>query len=717
MGMIKRSRVLLAAFVAALGLLLTVGYLADRDTASLLATFAARDLNHRILENLQTLATQLDDAETGQRGFLITGQADYLEPYNKSVSQIHQTIQELDRLAASRPQLHQELTRLEPLVAQKLSELQETINLREQKGFQVAQAVVLTNKGKQIMDQIRVVVGQIATREQDTLVRVDLAARESSRRTQYIFWGGRAGSITLLLIVFVILIREVAVRKRTETLIKAQAASLERQASLLDIARDAIMVRDVGGLITYWNRGATKTYGWTTDQAVAKTSHSLLQTRFPHPIEQINATLLRDGLWEGELDHARSDGSRIIVLSRWVLQRDEQGRPSSVMESNNDITERKRGEESLRTLSEGLQKRTAELDRYFDLSIDMMCIAGFDGTFKRVNPAWEKVLGYSMSELLARPYLEFVHPDDRSTTNAAAASVATGQTVISFENRYKAKDGTYHWLLWNSAPSVEHGVTYAVARDITDEKRAQEAIQKLNADLQRRTSDLEAANRELEAFTYSVSHDLRAPLRHIDGFSKLLIEEHAASLTGDAQRYLTRVREGTKQMGQLVDDLLNLARVGRKELTLQVTGLDSLVEEVLAQQKADTTGRKIAWKVATLPFVECDPALMKQVFANLISNAVKYTRPRPLAVIEIGAKHDNGASIVFVRDNGVGFSMKYADKLFGVFQRLHRPEDFEGTGVGLATVQRIVHKHGGEVWAEAELDKGATFYFKLGKPI
>jgi light-regulated signal transduction histidine kinase (bacteriophytochrome) len=255
--------------------------------------------------------------------------------------------------------------------------------------------------------------------------------------------------------------------------------------------------------------------------------------------------------------------------------------------------------------------------------------------------------------------------------------------------------------------------------DISLRRKAENDLRTLNQELEqrvtRRTADLEAANKELEAFTYSVSHDLRAPLRHIDGFSKMLMEEDLAGLSEDSKRYLGRIREGTRQMGQLVDDLLTMARLGRKELALQVTGLTSLVQEAAEEVKRENTGRQIEWKIEPLPFVECDPGLMKQVFVNLLSNAAKYSRPRAHAKIEVGAIEQNGQNVIFVRDNGVGFSMKYADKLFGVFQRLHRAEDFEGTGIGLATVQRILHKHGGRAWAEGEIDKGATFYFTLGE--
>jgi light-regulated signal transduction histidine kinase (bacteriophytochrome) len=238
-----------------------------------------------------------------------------------------------------------------------------------------------------------------------------------------------------------------------------------------------------------------------------------------------------------------------------------------------------------------------------------------------------------------------------------------------------------------------------------------EAHDTLELRVKQRTAELDAVNKELEAFSYSVSHDLRAPLRQIDGFSKILGEEYGPSLDAGAQRYMRLIREGARTMGQLVDDLLKLARIGRQELVCKPADLNSLLQTVLQNLELDAGERQIEWHIGQLPVMACDTGLMKQVFTNLLSNAVKYTRHREMAVIEVGHSASDGA--FFVRDNGAGFDRKYAHKLFGVFQRLHRAEEFEGTGVGLATVQRIIQKHGGRIWAEGEVGKGATFSFSL----
>jgi signal transduction histidine kinase len=242
----------------------------------------------------------------------------------------------------------------------------------------------------------------------------------------------------------------------------------------------------------------------------------------------------------------------------------------------------------------------------------------------------------------------------------------------------------------------------------------QAARDELEVRVVQRTEQLEAVNRELESFTYSVAHDLRAPLRHIQGFTDALAEDLGSNLEGDVRLHLDRIVESTRRMDQLIHDLLGLAHVGRQEPQFKLTALKGLVQDVIWEFADETQGRNIDWRIGNLPVVLCDPGLMKLVFQNLVSNAIKYTRPRDPAIIEVAYAFRGDGSVFFVRDNGVGFNMKYAHKLFGVFERLHRREDFEGTGVGLATVQRIIHKHGGRIWAEAEIDKGAAFYFTLG---
>jgi len=266
---------------------------------------------------------------------------------------------------------------------------------------------------------------------------------------------------------------------------------------------------------------------------------------------------------------------------------------------------------------------------------------------------------------------------------------------------------TQTFVLRSALDSISKG---SVATDDSD-------IRTLNHELEsrvlERTAQLQRANQELESFNYSVSHDLRAPLRHIAGFAQMLQREFGATLEPAARRYLDQIQTGTQKMGRLIDGLLSLARIGNRPICLMSTPLDAIVSETIAMLDPDCPGRHVSWKIASLPTVACDPVLIRQVFQNLFSNALKFTRTRDTALVDVSCQERNGQQLFIVRDNGIGFDLKYADKLFAVFERLHREEDFEGTGVGLAIVQRIVHKHGGEVWAEGEPNRGATFFFTL----
>jgi PAS domain S-box-containing protein len=356
-----------------------------------------------------------------------------------------------------------------------------------------------------------------------------------------------------------------------------------------------------------------------------------------------------------------------------------------------------------------------ERDRFFNLSRDLLCIASFDGFFKSLNPVWEQVLGYSRHELQSSPFIEFVHPEDRPRTLVEAGKLTAGGEISFFENRYRRKDGTWRWLSWSARASLEARMIYATARDITEQRAAASQIVQLNAELQQHASQLEAANKELEAFSYSVSHDLRAPLRHIAGFVELLRKQTVSVIDATGTRYLSFIAGAVKQMGRLVDDLLNFSRMARSELRQRPLNLEHMVADVRREMRSDLEGRNIDWKIGTLPEVQADPAMLRLALTNLISNAVKYTRPREQARIEIGSLPSSTEHIAYIRDNGVGFDMQYSTKLFGVFQRLHSEDEFEGTGIGLANVRRIMLRHGGRVWADAKEGEGATFYFSLPK--
>jgi PAS domain S-box-containing protein len=413
---------------------------------------------------------------------------------------------------------------------------------------------------------------------------------------------------------------------------------------------------------------------------------------------------------------------------------------------SNEVEQRAKAESSLRRVSEDLEIRVAERTaklvaanqslreselRYRTIvehAPEAIVVLDLEsGLFVDLNQNAEKLFSMTRQELLRVGPVEVsppYQPDGRPSNLAAAAELqrALDGRIPRFEWTHRDSSGREIpcEISLVRLPLSGRALVRGSILDISERKKSIEEIHRLNAELElrvkQRTAQLEAANRDLESFTYSVSHDLRAPLRHVDGFSRILVDEFGSQLPPGALVHIDRVRKATAHMGHLVDDLLNLARVGRGTLKVVPTDLNRVVAETIAALEADARGRKIDWRIGRLSTVECDPGLMRQVFSNLLGNAVKFTRPRESAVIEIGEIQTDGGAEIFVRDNGVGFGMKYADKLFQVFQRLHREDEFEGTGVGLAIVHRILQKHGGTIRAESSPGNGAAFFFTLGQP-
>jgi PAS domain S-box-containing protein len=527
--------------------------------------------------------------------------------------------------------------------------------------------------------------------------------------------------------------RDITGRKRAEDALRESEEQFQAMANGMP---QLACIADADGSIVWYNQRWYEFTGTTFEQMQGWGWHTVHDPDFlPIVMEKWNQAITAGAPFEMEFPLRGADGIFRAFLTRVVPLKNFAGQVVRWFGTNTDISERKQAEEQLALQAEqlshsrqALEEQSFMLQSVLDSMVEGLVAANEQGQFILWNPAAEKLLGLGAADVPPTEWsahygvyfpdkVTLIPPGQTPLERAIQGEVV--QAEIFLRNSLLDREV---WLEINSSPlrgkegALRGGV--AAFRDISQRKADELEIRSLNNTLEdriaKRTEQLEAANRELEAFSYSVSHDLRTPLRHISGFARILVNDFGTTMTGEAREHLQRIEDAVLRMGRLVDALLSMAVLRRRPLRLSPTELNPLIAEVISLLAPECAGREVEWRIGRLPALNCDPVLMNQVFQNLLSNALKYSSGRSPAVIEVDTiQQPDKPVVVLVRDNGAGFDMRYARKLFGMFQRLHTESEFAGTGVGLATVHRIIQKHGGLIWAEAEPDHGATFYFCL----
>ena len=697
-------------FVISFGIIVTAAGVSRDYSYQVRDTTAGVSHTQQILGEIEYMRASMTDLENNERGYLISGDENLLTARVRSEAELRRSIQNLQNLTTDNVHQKSRLTELSSLVAERAAFDEQAIAVRRQQGFAGGRRMFSLGMDSVLSNQIDGIIRALLAEEYPLL-----AAREGHAESVY-----AAASLVQPMAVFISLtILSLALFFLNTGVTERELAQEVSSglAAIVNFSNDAVIGKDLDSVITSWNNGAEKMLGYHAAEMIGQSIMRIIPAD-RHDEELTIMQQVRRGKLIAPFETLRvaKDGRVVDVAATVSPIKDKRGKIVGASKIARDITDRKRAEASLKNVEKQFQTMVNAIPQ-------LAWIARPDGSIFWFNQRWFDFTGTTLEEMDGIGWQTVLDPILLpKVLESWEQSLHTGE---SFEMEYslRSSDGHYGWFLTRGIPLRDSNGAidrwFGTNTDLSQKRAAEEEIKELNITLEERvlarTAELEAANKDLDSFSSSVSHDLRAPLRAMDGFSESVLTDYGDALPEQGRRDLETVRGAAQRMGALINDLLKLAKFGRTQLDKRPVNTRRLVEKVLEGLNPQREGRQIEIRIGELPGCQGDVNLLNHVWINLISNAIKYTRRKETAVIEIGCTLVQEEHIYFVRDNGAGFDMRYLDKLFGVFQRLHREDEFEGTGVGLAIVQRIVHRHGGRVWAEAVPNEGATFSFTLGE--
>ncbi|MDR3455842.1 MAG: CHASE3 domain-containing protein [Verrucomicrobiae bacterium] len=726
---------ILLGFVMSVLVLIGIGGLAYRTTGSLVETNNWVVHTYAVIASLEDGLAILTDVETKQRGYLLTGDEHFLNDYRAARTRVGGWTEVMQKLVEDNPDQRQRLGTLKLLIDHRLVLLDDRVRVRQDKGVQAAAVAVAVGEGKEVMSQVWRAVLEMKAVEEGLLAQRQAEARAAANHSLILIVAGTVLAAVAGVMALLLIRKDLQKQARAEQEVKESGNVLQ---AMMDNIPGIVFMKDLQGRYLFVNRKFEQLAGRSRDDIKGKTVFDISPKELAEAANDHQKQILAtQGPVEVEETVLYPEGPRPHLAVKFPL-RDATGKIYATGGISTDITERKKIEQlhlHFRALFESLP------GAYVVLKPDLSIVAVSDAYLAATMTRRDQILGRVLFDAFPE------NPEDASATGVTnlmaslnrVLQTATADTMAIQKYDIRRPDGSFEERYWSPVNSPVTGadgrIEYIIHRveDVTDfvlqkkgsadKKDLSARLEQMEAEIFRSGQEVQATNeklhvvnKELEAFSYSVSHDLRAPLRHIAGFVDLLQKSAGPALDEKNRRYLKIINDSAGQMGALIDDLLVFSRMSRMELRRGKVSSVALLDEARNTFQNDLKGRQVNWKVGTLPEVEADAAMLRQVWMNLIGNAIKYSRTRDPAEIEVGCDAGgNGEDVFHVRDNGVGFDMKYVDKLFGVFQRLHRADEFEGTGIGLANVRRIISRHGGRTWAEGEINAGATFYFSLPK--